>query len=419
MRSYFITVIATLILFVVCVGSANAMLPVCHFDPILGTRCEIGDGTDTGGGTVGCTPPAVGTNYPLQGDSARCGNARPTPLSTAACPGNSTTNLIVGNFPDKVGFSECVQIDNASTKAYFIPLKTHREWAAFKSAASSNTNLNLAVRSCSCGGGTNGACGSANGTSVTMAPTANLCSAGTAGTVTQASGGEYVWTCAGSGGGTNASCATVAQCSPVGSLYIWNGINWDDYMDPNWNVSVAGFNISSPPPTISSDMVVGQGVTWVAPGKHLRCGPLGAKSGMCGTASTVATATAPTTNLCALGTASTVSNGGSTWNWTCAGTGGGSTVACTTPNSAGSGGGVCILKSGTKLNSNPYIAQMFDVWIGLSSVVGCTSGEFWSTDVPDGKYRCTSNYSLIATDCGSVGGGGGGGGGMEPGLEAN
>ena len=60
-------------------------------------------------------------------------------------------------------------------------------------------------------GGTvvNGVCGSSNGGTFTGAPTANLCSAGTASSVTGT--GPWNWTCAGSGGGTTASCSAQLQ----------------------------------------------------------------------------------------------------------------------------------------------------------------------------------------------------------------
>ena len=66
------------------------------------------------------------------------------------------------------------------------------------------------------GGGTvvDGVCGSSNGATLTSAPTANLCSAGTASAVTGT--GPWNWTCIGSGGGTTASCSAQLQGgSPV------------------------------------------------------------------------------------------------------------------------------------------------------------------------------------------------------------
>jgi hypothetical protein len=73
----------------------------------------------------------------------------------------------------------------------------------------------------------NGACGTANGMSLSSAPATNLCSAGTASAVTNP--GSWTWTCNGNYGGTNASCsATVTgtpACSPqLASLVsLWPG----------------------------------------------------------------------------------------------------------------------------------------------------------------------------------------------------
>ena len=111
----------------------------------------------------------------------------------------------------------------------------------------------------------NGSCGSSNKESLTSTPTANLCTAGTASTVTGS--GPWSWSCAGSSGGTTATCSAtkVASTQPV--------------------------------------------------------------NGACGTSNGGTVSTKPTANLCTAGTASTVAGSGP-WSWTCAGSGGGSTAAC-------------------------------------------------------------------------------------------
>jgi hypothetical protein len=53
--------------------------------------------------------------------------------------------------------------------------------------------------------GVNGACGSANGTATSSAPSANLCSVGTPSSV--AGAGPWTWSCAGTNGGTTAQCS--------------------------------------------------------------------------------------------------------------------------------------------------------------------------------------------------------------------
>jgi hypothetical protein len=59
----------------------------------------------------------------------------------------------------------------------------------------------------------NGACGPANGTAASVAPTAGLCTAGTASSVTGT--GPWAWQCTGSNGGTTSSC-TVSPPTPEG-----------------------------------------------------------------------------------------------------------------------------------------------------------------------------------------------------------
>jgi hypothetical protein len=62
-------------------------------------------------------------------------------------------------------------------------------------------------------------------------------------------------------------------------------------------------------------------------------------TGACGSANGVPTNAAPTTNLCASGTASSVSGTGP-WAWSCAGSNGGSTAQCSAPQTTGSMGPV-------------------------------------------------------------------------------
>jgi len=55
----------------------------------------------------------------------------------------------------------------------------------------------------------NGSCGTSNGATLTAAPTTNLCTLGTASAVSGS--GPWSWTCAGSNGGTTASCSASLQ----------------------------------------------------------------------------------------------------------------------------------------------------------------------------------------------------------------
>ena len=61
-----------------------------------------------------------------------------------------------------------------------------------------------------------GSCGSANNVAVSTKPTANLCTAGTASAVSGS--GPWNWTCAGSNGGTTASCSAAVETSSADSF---------------------------------------------------------------------------------------------------------------------------------------------------------------------------------------------------------
>ena len=161
-----------------------------------------------------------------------------------------------------------------------------------------------ATLTASSGGGSsvNGACGTSNGGSDSSAPTANLCSAGTASTVSGS--GPWSWSCAGSGGGTTATCSAT--------------------------------KVASAPPV----------------------------NGACGSANGGTVSTAPTANLCTAGTASTVSGSGP-WSWTCAGSNGGSTASCSDKLASNGGGGTTgasgLLPSGRDVTANWKMAGMLSV----------------------------------------------------------
>ena len=116
----------------------------------------------------------------------------------------------------------------------------------------------------------NGACGSAHGTGATSAPSSNLCTTGTASSVSGS--GPWNWTCDGSNGGSSASCSA---------------------------------------PLLTN--------------------------GACGSAHGTGATSAPSSNLCTTGTASSVSGTGP-WSWTCDGSNGGSSASCSAPLASGSGG---------------------------------------------------------------------------------
>lgn len=109
----------------------------------------------------------------------------------------------------------------------------------------------------------NGACGASNNVATGTAPATNLCAVGVPSTVTKTS--NWNWTCSGNNGGSTATCS-----APVSSTLA---------------------------------------------------------NGVCGSANGVASATAPTANLCSAGVSTAVADG-TAWTWSCTGTNGGSTATC-------------------------------------------------------------------------------------------
>jgi hypothetical protein len=117
----------------------------------------------------------------------------------------------------------------------------------------------------------NGACGSADDVAVSSAPSANLCNVGSASAVSGS--GPWSWSCLGSNGGATATC-------------------------------------SAPSSSMAS-----------------------AVNGACGSADNVAASSAPSANLCNVGSASAVSGSGP-WSWSCLGSNGGATATCSAPTAA-------------------------------------------------------------------------------------
>jgi hypothetical protein len=194
----------------------------------------------------------------------------------------------------------------------------------------------------------NGACGSASGQSFYTKPSSNLCSAGSATTVSGS--GPWTWSCTGSNGGTtdNSCTATLSVdgvCGSAATAYAYSAIAFSGNLCSQGTANPAS-------PTFPSS---GNSVTWTCTGLHggsslgtctasVAATPV---NGSCGSASGQSSSTAPSTNLCSAGTATAVSGTGP-WTWTCSGINGGTdssactanlTATTTNPQAPGGGGG--------------------------------------------------------------------------------
>jgi hypothetical protein len=286
-----------------------------------------------------------------------------------------------------------------------------------------------------------GVCGSANGADAATPPTTGLCNVGAP---SQISGnGPWDWTCAGSNGGSPASCSdiytTKGTCGPangadaatppttglctIGTPSAVNG-------NGPWNWTCAG----SGPPAHCSDLLVTNGAcgsangadAWNAPTKGLcsagtastvngngpwnwtcsgvnggtpaSCSDLLIAQGVCGSANLADTLTVPTTNLCSLGTPSVVTGSGP-WNWTCAGPNGGPSSYChdylMTNGACGSANGADVSKAPTY-----YLCSA-----GTASTVSGTGPWNWTCTGYNGGSTANCNDFLITNGvCGSANG---------------
>ncbi|MCK9363820.1 MAG: Ig-like domain-containing protein [Syntrophales bacterium] len=179
-----------------------------------------------------------------------------------------------------------------------------------------------------------GVCGSSNGGVFTTAPSAGLCGAGSATSVTGT--GPWSWSCAGSNGGATASCATL-QASPVDG--VCGSSNGGVFTTaPSAYLCSAG----------SATSVTGDGPwSWSCTGANGGATAICAATlevppvdGVCGSASGGIFTTAPSSDLCGAGSATSVTGNGS-WSWSCTGANGGTTAACAATLEAPPVDGVC------------------------------------------------------------------------------
>lgn len=179
-----------------------------------------------------------------------------------------------------------------------------------------------------------GACGAANGATVKLTPSRDLCSSGTASEIEGA--GPWMWTCVGSGGGSNASCSANSQPQERIDGMCGAAANVPATSMPSANLCDNG----------GASAVHGKGPwTWTCSGQNggaaASCEtertvpaapppPPPSVDGLCGPSNGVAASGQPQDGLCSSGTATQISGDGP-WNWNCLGINGGMTVSCTAP----------------------------------------------------------------------------------------
>lgn len=164
-----------------------------------------------------------------------------------------------------------------------------------------------------------GSCGAINGVGSATKPAGNFCTQGIPTAIVGT--GPWSWECQGENGGTSAACSapllingecgpangSLSASAPIGALCV-SGKASDVTGNGPWYWNCFGDNGG----------VVAQCVAYTL------------ISGVCGPAHQLPTTAAPQTGLCSSGQQSAVEGEGP-WNWTCVGSGEGTTVACSAP----------------------------------------------------------------------------------------
>jgi hypothetical protein len=235
----------------------------------------------------------------------------------------------------------------------------------------------------------NGSCGSSNGATLSSKPTTGLCSAGSTSKVNGS--GPWTWSCAGSNGGSTASCSanllrtTILQDAPpsitaaagasFNITYNWQAVKTpanyvvlvhfvdsngtilfqDDHQPPTpttkWSGSVSYTRTVMVPSTTPAGtygilivlyytasgqyvyvpLTAGSGVISAGSNQYqtgtLTVTAAAVVNGQCGPMNGMTTNVMPTSELCNAGMASAVSGTGP-WSWSCAGSNGGTTAQC-------------------------------------------------------------------------------------------
>ncbi|MEI7750172.1 MAG: LCCL domain-containing protein [Candidatus Moraniibacteriota bacterium] len=276
----------------------------------------------------------------------------------------------------------------------------------------------------------NGSCGSANGTTVSTAPTSGLCNSGTASGVSGS--GPWTWTCAGSGGGSTASCSAylTATCpssysnvTVTGSTSgaVWGSSPYTEDSDIGTAAVHAGLIAVGETATIkktssgSSSSYVGStrnGVT-TSPYSSPWCGITLSKiatvvNGSCGSVNgtSVSSLSSGSAGLCGTGAVSSFSGSGP-WSWQCTGSGGGSTSSCSASlYVAPPAPAFTLTASPTSVVSG---SASTITWSSVTNATSCTASNGWTGSkstaggsASTGALSTATTYTLSCTGAGGT-----------------
>jgi len=183
----------------------------------------------------------------------------------------------------------------------------------------------------------NGACGASNGLTLTTAPADGFCSVGTASTLTGT--GPWSWSCVGQFGGTEATCSAAIKTYTVtfqsgangsvtgtatqtvnhgGSATAVTATPATGFLFVNWS-GTGGFVTTSTNPLTVASVTANQTITANFAQSSVNA--------VCGSSNGGTFTVTPNSNLCTIGSASSVIGSGP-WSWSCSGQFGGADASC-------------------------------------------------------------------------------------------
>lgn len=301
------------------------------------------------------------------GATATCAATYSPPVNGACGSANGT---VTSSQP--TGATAC----SAGTFADRPDTATNHLWSCEGTGGASTATCSSTIGAA----GVAGVCGAANGSNQSVHPSgAAACSTGAF--INDAdTASNWIWSCAGTGGAPNATCAAnrpvnascgtsngqVAGSQPVGSSACSAG-TFADTADTGSN-----FN---------------WGCTGVAGGSNATCqATRGAVvDGICGGGNNTASLTQPAgTSACVAGTFTDTADTASLWNWSCAGGSGGAASFCSAPKA---GGTACGTVNGGSFHTVP---------VGTEACSSATP-VYTDTDGADGTFNWTCGGLACST----------------------
>jgi hypothetical protein len=274
--------------------------------PLIGTA-TVGNGQ----ATVSFTPPATNGGSVITGYTA---TSNPGGLT-----GTGTTSPItVTGFASGTSYTFTVTASNS---------------AGISASSNPSNSVTPVVASV-----VNGVCGDSNGGTFNLAPATNLCSNGSATSVTGS--GPWNWSCTGANGGGTASCSASIQSYSItftsggngtltgtvsqtvnygGSASTVTAVSAASYHFVNWT-GTGGFVTTAANPITVTNVTAAMTIT-----ANFAADPV---NGACGTSNGKYFTVAPTTNFCSPAAAVALATSATGWTWTCPGTNGGANATC-------------------------------------------------------------------------------------------